>query len=149
MLLDCFNSTLAKMKNSVRANLAFSFKGETHSLTSVLDLDQLSQRYQHIPPLHRLLADEHQIDPYSYQFEMLEQEEITFDQATGAALPFLDEGVFDFQAYFQLTKTRTPDATLQIIAERELGAINLAQHPALQRALQQAYQLGISSCQKS
>jgi hypothetical protein len=133
------------MKNSVRATLEFSFKGETHTLVSVLDIDQLAQRYQQIPPLHRLFADQYQIDTYSYQFEILEQEEIIFDQAIGAAIPFLNDGVFDFVAYFQHAKTLTPDAALQAIAKRELGVVDLSAHPQLKTALLQAYQLGLAA----
>ena len=133
------------MKNSVRATLEFSFKGDTQQLVSVLDLDQLAQRYQHIPPLHRLFADQFQIDTYSYQFEILEQEDILFDQATGAAVPYLADDVFDFKAYFQHTKTLTPEAALQAIANRELGIADLSTQPQLKLALEQAYQLGLAA----
>ena len=133
------------MKNSVRAKLEFSFKGETYALVSVLDLDHLAQRYQDTPPLHRLLADEHQIDPDSYEFEVVEQEEIIFDLATGAAIPFLDDGVFDFDTYFQHSKLLTLDVQLQAIAQCELGIADLTAHPQLKIALQKAYQLGLAA----
>jgi hypothetical protein len=144
-LLDCFNPQIASMKNSVRATLEFSFKGETYLLVKVLELDQLAQRYQDSPPLHRLLADEYQIDTYSYQFEIVEQEDILFDQATGAAVPYLAGDVFDFEAYFQHTKTLTPEAALQAIANRELGITDLSTQPQLKLALEQAYQLGLAA----
>jgi len=133
------------MKNSIRATLEFSFKGETYSLASVLDVDLLVQRYQDMPPVHQLLADEHQIDTYSYQFEILELEEIIFDQATGAAIAFLDDGVFDFEAYFEQSKKLKLDAQLQAIAQCELGIADLTAHPQLKIALQKAYQLGLAA----
>jgi hypothetical protein len=111
----------------------------------VLALDQLAQRYQHIPPLHRLFADEHKIDTYSYQYEALEQEDILFDQATGAAIPYLEDGVFNFEAYFQHAKTFTPEAALQAIAARELGITDLSTQPQLKLALEQAYQMGLAA----
>ena len=143
--LGCSNSKMAAMKNSVRAMLAFSFKGETHTLESVLDIDKLAQRYQDTPPLHRLIAEDNQIDHYSYQFEVLELEEIEFDQPTGTAMPFLADGQFDFEAYFKHHKKLIRDNQLQAIANSELGIADLADHPQLKTALEKAYQLGLTA----
>ena len=132
-------------QNSIRATLEFSFQGKNHRLESILDLDSLAKKYQHTPPLHRLLADQHQINSYSYQYEMLEQEEILFDQPTGAAVNFLDETEFDFVAYFQYAAKTAPDLALQEIAKRELSIDDLAQHPQIKNALLQAYQEGLST----
>ena len=64
------------MINQITATIEFSFKGETHRPSVELDLDQLMQQYGTIPPLHRMLAALHNIDSYSYEYEMLEAEDI-------------------------------------------------------------------------
>jgi len=53
------------MKNSIAAHIEFSFKGETYSLTSILDLDQLMEHAHSLPSIHEILAHDNKIDTYS------------------------------------------------------------------------------------
>jgi hypothetical protein len=71
--------------NSIDAHIEFSFKGETYSLTSPLDLDRMLDKYIDPPSLHHVLAVEHGINTYSYLYEVMEVEEIEFGNATGLA----------------------------------------------------------------
>ena len=49
--------------NTVRVRLAFSFKGETYELDSVIDLDRYLGGSNEAPDFHRLLAKAAGIDP--------------------------------------------------------------------------------------
>jgi hypothetical protein len=130
------------MKNSIDAQIAFSFKGENYALTSNIDLDQLMQHYHSLPSFHAVLARDHKIDTYSYLYEVMLETEIRFDHAQGIAADFLREGDFNQEAFIVAWQEERALALLQPIASRELGIADLNQHQGLKNALVQAYNLG-------
>jgi hypothetical protein len=130
------------MNNSIDAHIEFSFKGETYALTSTIDLDQLMANHHEFSSLHATLAREHGIDTYSYLYEVMLDEEITFDNAQGSAANFLQEGEFDHAAFSRHWFEHQLVTLLQPIALRELGIADLDQHQGLKNALILAYQLG-------
>jgi hypothetical protein len=131
------------MGNSIDAHVDFSFKGETYALASTIDLDNALDRHISLPSLHRVLAVENGIDTYSYLFEVMQEEEIRFDNPQGKARHYWKEEEFDFAGYLHDNETTEQFAPLQAIALREMGIEDLEQHPQLKRALLHAYQLGV------
>lgn len=131
------------MRNSIEASLEFSYRGETFMLCKILDLDAVLAQHIELDSLHRVLAVEHGIDTYSYQFEVMEVEEICFSNPQGDALNYWHEGVFDFEAYLNDHQSVAQYVPLQVIALREMGIADLSQHPQLKSALLCAYQLGL------
>lgn len=130
------------MTNSIDAHVEFSFKGETYSLAATIELDDFPGAGASHPSLHSILARKHGIDTYSYLYEIMEEEEIRFDNPQGWAVDFFTEGKFDLPAYIAARQELKTLDLLQAIATRELGIDNLAQHPELKNALLQAYELG-------
>jgi len=130
------------MSNRITASLEFSFRGETFHLHKVFDLDETLAQHIELSSLHRALAVAHGIDTYSYQFEVMLEEEITFDHPQGDALMYWQDGVFDYAAYLRDHQNASLFAPLQAIALREMGIADLEQHPQLKSALLHAYQLG-------
>jgi len=130
------------MKNSIDAHIEFSFKGETYSLSSSLDLDQLLAHHDSLPSVHALLAKEHGVDTYSYLYEVMQEEAIEFSNPQGSAADFLSDGNFNDKAFAASWKNCQALALLQPIATSELGITDLDQHAALKNALLQAYNLG-------
>jgi hypothetical protein len=133
------------MANSIDAHIEFSFKGETYSLSSTLNLDRILDKYVTPPSLHHVLAIEHGINTYSYLYEVMEEEEIRFDNPQGRAAEFLHDGVLDLEGYAATRGESELLDSLQAIALREMGIENLGEHPELKRALIQAYQLGMEA----
>ena len=131
--------------NSIDAHIEFSFKGESYDLTSTLDLDRVLEKYLTLPSLHIVLAVEHGIDTYSYLYEVMQEEEIRFDNAQGMAADFLTDSVFDLDGYTAHWGESHRIVPLQVIAQQEMGIENLEQHPQLKSALLRAYQLGIEA----
>lgn len=129
------------MKNSIDAHLEFSFKGETHALSATIDLDRLPQDNA-LPSIHALLARQGGIDTYSYQYEIMQEEDIRFDNPHGLAAEFLQDGHFDLAAFAERLRADKLAAALQSIAEHEMGIADLEQHPQLKNSLLQAYRLG-------
>ena len=107
-----------------------------------LALDDLLALDAALPSLHAILARKHGIDTYSYLYEVMQEEEIRFDNAQGLAADFLTDGAFDLDAFVARRQELKILGLLQVIATRELGIDNLAQHRELKNALFQAFELG-------
>lgn len=133
------------MKDSIDAHVEFSFKGETYSLNSTIELEKLFEHRDLLPSIHALLAHEHGIDTYSYLYEVMQGEDIEFRNAQGIAADFLVDGRFDHHTFAAHWQSRKILALLQPIAARELGIADLGRHEALKNALLQAYMLGRES----
>ena len=129
------------MSNSIRVSLVFSFKGETLSPSAVLDLDALAS-LETAPDFHSLLARQAGIDTYSYAFEVMQQAELHFSEASGLAVAYLHDDRFDFTGFAAAYRQSGPSYHLQEIASRVLAIDNLDDHPEIREALLQAYQLG-------
>lgn len=130
------------MKNSIDARVEFSFKGEDYSYTTRINLDQLLLHHDSPPSLHAILAKQHKVDTYSYLYEVMEATEIEFSNPEGFAADYLFDGEFNPSALADNWHTAKITLLLQPIAARELGIDDLNGHPALKRALVQAYILG-------
>ncbi|HEX5363454.1 MAG TPA: hypothetical protein VFW59_04245 [Gallionella sp.] len=138
-------SPSAGMINRIDAHIEFSFKGESHELSSTLDLDRVLEKYLTLPSLHLVMAVEHGIDTYSYLYEVMQEEDIRFDNAQGLAADFLVDDVFDMAGYAAQRDQSQANTSLQAIALQEMGIEDLEQHPRLKNALLRAYQLGLEA----
>jgi hypothetical protein len=128
--------------NTVRAQAAFSFKGETYELDSVIDLDACAGEAGEMPDFHRLLARAAGIDPYSYQYEVLGSHDITFSEPTGVAARCCGDGQFDW-ARFVLERCEERDwQVVRSLVQPMLGARDLDADPDLKAALLAAYRAG-------
>jgi hypothetical protein len=129
--------------HTLRAHVAFSFKGETHELDAVLDLDACQgDGPDEAPDFHRLLAREAGIDPYSYLYEVLESHEIEFSEPTGLAALSYHDGHFDWWQFVRLRQEADELQTIRAIAVRELGVTDLDRQAELKSALLAAYRAG-------
>ncbi|MEN6586490.1 MAG: hypothetical protein ABFE02_10675 [Sulfuricella sp.] len=129
-------------KNTIDAHVEFSFKGESYSLSATIELDDFTAPDTSRPSLHAILARKHGVDTYSYLYEVMQEEEIRFDNAQGLAADFLTDGDFDLEAFVARRQELKTLGLLQAIATRELGIDDLAQHHELKNALFLAYELG-------
>lgn len=128
--------------NTVRARVAFSFKGETYELDSVIDLDRCLGDPDAVPDFHRLLAKEAGIDPYSYLYEVLESHEIGFFDATGVAARSCVDGRFDWDRFAQDAGEQRDWGMVKAIAEPILGARDWDAETTLRAALLAVYRAG-------
>ena len=130
------------MTTKITAHVEFSFKGEVHTPSMELDLDDLMQRHNTFPNLHTMLAKENNIDSYSYEYEMLIAEPILFSQAQGLAKQFLHNNGFDLAGFAQQWNENKLLHTLSPLIKQEMDIDNIEQYPELKRLLLEAYQLG-------
>lgn len=130
------------MKNTITVSVQFDFKGESYKPTATIDLDQLMAQYGELPDFHQWLGTVSGIDPYSYQFEVLESCELEFSEPGGIAAAFLQDGRFDARGFQRQWHEQRQLRHLQEIARRHLKVEDLEQQPQLKAALLEAYQLG-------
>jgi hypothetical protein len=133
------------MNNTIRAQINFSFKGETYDLDTVIDLDRCSGNTDEMPNFHRDLALAGNIDTYSYLYEMLESYDITFSDATGLAAPYCQDGRFD---WFEFEKARREECDWDrvcSIVQSTLGSRDLDADPLLKSALLAVFNAGKTS----
>lgn len=130
------------MKNTAIASIEFYFKGEQHTPSVSVDLDALMEQEQGLDSLYHVIAAGGGFDAYSYEYEMMQSEEIRFGQAEGPVAAFIHDGVLDLEGFRrQWQEDRVLDQ-LRIIAQRCLGSADLDSQPGLKDALLAAYRLG-------
>ncbi|MBS4097041.1 MAG: hypothetical protein KGZ83_09435 [Sulfuricella sp.] len=128
--------------NTLRAQLSFSFKGETHELDAVVDLDNYPADPEQTPDFHVLLARVGGIDTYSYLYEVLESHDVEFSDATGLAAQCCDGGGFNWKKFAQARREDGDWQMVRRIAEPLLPSPALDDDPALKAALLAVYRAG-------
>lgn len=131
--------------NTIRARVAFSFKGKNFDLASTIDLDRCHADEGEAPNFHLLLAQASAIDPYSYLYEVLESYDIEFSQPTGAAKAACSEAGFDWFRFLAEQRSAADVPAIRAIALETLGLADLEAHPDIQAALLAAYRAGRAS----
>ncbi len=130
------------MKNTVTAKLEFYYKGVKHSPSAVLDLDQLLEKNNKLPSIHNLLANANGIDNYSYEYEVMLQEKISYESPCGLISDFIIDGALDIEAFEKKWQALKIYKSLQAIVQKHLDIEVLEQHPDLINALYEAYRQG-------
>ena len=133
---------MSAMQNSVDVRTEFSFKGEDYLCSATLDLDELFSQHADLPVIHELLAHKHDIDTYSYLFEVMLEAELEFSNPQGLAVRYMKDDEFDLEALDSDWESHKVRKLTQQIAAQEMDITDLDQHPGLQRALLAAYRLG-------
>ena len=127
--------------NTLRARVAFSFKGETHELDTIIDLDRFLGADE-VPDFHRMLAQAAGIDSYSYLYEVLESHDIEFSDATGVAAAYCHDGLFDWRGFAREAEEARDWEAARAIAEGILGARDWDADAQLKAALLAVYRAG-------
>ena len=130
------------MKNTVTASIHFSFKGENHSPSITIELDQYLENDISLPDFCSLIAKENNFDLYSYEYEMMQAQKIVFSNAQGLVADFIHEGLLNFEGFHTTFHENKIFEQLQDIAKEKMQIENLEQQPDLKEALLQAYALG-------
>lgn len=137
------------MNNRVTAIIEYSFKGETKTLRSEVDIDALMEEHGELPALNDLIARHNGFDPYSYEYDVILSEEVIFKDATGPIADFIEDGRLDPLAFNEHWDRTYVDVKLQDIASRHLGCASLNDNPALKAALREAWEHGRANAPKN
>ncbi len=129
-------------RNTVRARLDFSFKGENYEIDRILDLDACAEGSDDAPDFHLRLAKAHDIDPYSYLYEVLASHEIVFSDGTGIAATSCQDGQFDWAKFMRDREDEVELLAVRTMAAETMGIADLDSQPTLKAALLTAYRAG-------
>jgi len=130
------------MSNHITASVEFYFKGEKIASSIELDVDPHMQATGQLPDLYPLLARAIDLGLYSYEYEMMQAEEILYNNAKGLIAEHVNDGTLDFDSFeAQWVEAQMLDK-LQDIAQRNLSVDDIHQQPELKNALLEAYRLG-------
>ncbi len=133
------------MSNHITASVEFYFKGEKVVSSIEIDIDSHMQANGQLPELYPLLAQAINLGFYSYEYEMMQAEEVLFSNAKGLITEHVSEDSLNFDSFKTAWTENQVIEKLQEIAKQDLSIDDLQQQPELKKALLQAYQLGIKS----
>lgn len=134
-------------KNRITISVPFSFKGESFTPSCRVDLDALLLKHGELPCLYTHLANVCDIDPYSYEFDVMVMGGMLFEHAEGLAAEFAQEGEFDREGFEARWREVRLHEQLEAIAARHMGIDSLNEAPEVKSALMAAWQLGQSERQ--
>ncbi len=130
------------MKNTLTATIHFSFKGVNHSPSTSIELDRYLETTGTLPDLYQLIARENDFDLYSYEYEIMQAQDISFSNSQGLVSEFIKDGALDFTEFKSVFEKVKVLNQLQDLANEHMQIEDLAQQPDLKEALLQAYALG-------
>lgn len=133
------------MKNTVTISIHFYFKGKKHSPALTVELDELMLTMNDLSHFYPLLAKENNYDLYSYEYEMMQAEELHFSNAQGLIADFITNNKLDTEAFLDSWHKNNRHTKLVEIAEENIGINKLADHPDIINALHIAFELGQKS----
>lgn len=137
------------MENRITATIKFSFKGETFTPSTEIDLDKLFASKPVLEPgtvplyVYNIIAKDAEIDGYSYAYEVMLASEVLFSNPVGLAADCLHNEAFDFERFQTLWHYQKKLAVVQDIALRHMNIDDLEQQPQLRDALLEALELEI------
>ncbi len=138
------------MKNIITAQIEFYFKGECMTPKTVFDLDELMEKSGTISGLRHLLAKGNNIDPYSYEYEVMEVTPITISEAKGMVCEHInDDKELDTEAFEESWHKEKLLTQFQSIAKKHLNIDDIQSNQTVLQALKDAYLLGQKSQQKN
>lgn len=127
---------------TIDAQLEFDFRGEHFCLSATIDLDAQLTANASLPPMYTLIARAHDIDPYSYQYEVMEMAEVTYTNPQGLAKHYWHEGTLDETGFVTAWQEQQLIQRLTPLGRDLLGIDDLQSRPDICRALLEAYRMG-------
>ncbi|MFK5985009.1 MAG: hypothetical protein QM479_06255 [Pseudomonadota bacterium] len=129
--------------NSINVRVDFSFQGKHYTPEITIELDNFIQQKEPVS-FHRLIASQHEIDCYSYLYEVMESSDIFYCNPQGLAIAHTKDEYFDIDSYRAQWAADKLLEQLLLIAKKEMNIADFEQNKSLKNALLQAYNLGYS-----
>ncbi len=130
------------MNSKLTATIRFCFKGQTHEPSIEINLAEYMKHSDNYPDICMMIARANNFDMYSYEYEMMQAENITYSDASGLVANYITDGALDFGAFEQAWQKKYRLMKLSEIAKKLLSIDELEQHPEIKQALLEAYKLG-------
>lgn len=138
--------------DKVNAHLSFDYRGQSYQMSAELNLSDYSSQIDDCDPdvplavlldVPQLIAQAHGVDVWSYEFEIMQQSDIWYDNAQGLAAGCVRDGSFDLAAYRAAWQQQV-DVTLSPVLDR-LCALAGAGTAEVRQAIRQAWGQGYAA----
>ncbi|MDX8397617.1 MAG: hypothetical protein R8K49_04785 [Mariprofundaceae bacterium] len=127
-------------KNQLTAAIEFYYQGKCFNFSTVLDVDVWLHTHQaDMEALYDLIAGANGLDRYRHEYDVMVLEPISFSEASGMVVDYVNSGEFDVAGFQAAVKQKKAIDTLQEIAQKHLDIDNIEAHPKLTAALLEAY----------
>ncbi|MGE4594718.1 MAG: hypothetical protein AAEF23_04265 [Gammaproteobacteria bacterium] len=131
--------------HSLLASLSFDYQGKSHTLQSVINIENIISHEDFYQSIYLQLAQEHDIDLYSYQLEIMMDQTIQFSQAKGCAEGCIDNQSLDLVLLRQRYEQVFCLEQIEVVTAKHLNSSEMTE--GVKKALIEAYQLGRASSQ--
>ncbi len=84
--------------NKLTATVEFDFKGKHHQLSSEIDIDKVITHEDFYNSVYLSIANNNNIGLYTYELEIMMDQEITFSNAKGCSIGCIDDGLLNLDA---------------------------------------------------
>lgn len=133
------------MKNIITISIEFYYKGVKHSPSITIELDEIMFSNSDLSHFYPLLAKENNYDLYSYEYEMMQAEELHFSNAEGLISDFINNNKLETEAFLEAWKKNNALSQLEKIANETMAVSNPIEQAELIKALLKAFELGQKS----
>jgi hypothetical protein len=131
--------------HSLLASLSFDYQGKSYTLQSVINIENIISHEDFYQSIYLQLAQEHDIDLYSYQLEIMMDQTIQFSQAKGCAEGCIDNQSLDLVLLRQRYEQVFCLEQIEVVTAKHLNSSEMTE--GVKKALIEAYQLGRASSQ--
>ncbi len=83
--------------NTITANVCFDYKGQTYNLSSEISVDNIIKHKDFYNSVYLAIAKAHDIGLYTYELEIMMDQDIGFSNAQGCADGCVVEGSLDLE----------------------------------------------------
>ena len=125
--------------NKVKVSAPFDYQGQQYAPYIHIDLNLFIEQDNFSALLKQRIATENKIDAYSYQYEILEQALLIFEQAEGLIAQYIQNKQLNYHEFKAAYQEQKITEIISKIALKHLDIDDLEQQPKIKQALFEAY----------
>jgi|TARA_B100001105_G_C22326038_1_gene414748 hypothetical protein len=129
--------------NTVTASIGFDFKGQHFSLSTEIDIDNIIYHEDFFSSVYLTIARDNNIDIYSYQFEIMTDQNIAFSNGNGCVIGCIINGELDMKLLRESHQTKDYLTKIDIIIRQHIPPKKRCKEISI--AMKEAYLLGKKS----
>ena len=133
--------------HSLVASLSFDFQGKSYNLQSVVDIEKVITHTDFYQSIYQQLAQDNDIDLYSYQLEVMMDQEIHFSKPQGCTKSCINDGELNLVKLRKNYEQVSLEGAIQSIVQQHLDLNECSDN--VKKALIKAYQVGRDSSRNS
>jgi hypothetical protein len=122
------------MKNTIEAKICFDFRGESYTISSIIDINSIENFDNFYQKVYQCIINENNIGQYSYEYEIILSSNILFYNPIGIIETCLDDTDIDIEKL----KTCMQDYKYNEFIKTIMKKYNLNEDNSIKHALYEA-----------